>query len=104
MPDAYTVGRELSARNLRRHGMRRGAYDGATKRRFVLFVDEGATEWRHEFDTKAERDAYALRSLARIQDAQERKRTRLELHRAHVGEHLPSGTLAEDAIQDLEAK
>ena len=57
---------ELSARNLAKHGMRRGAYDGATKRRFVLFASNGdGTETRSEFDTKRERDDYARRKLAR---------------------------------------
>lgn len=58
---------DLSARNLRKYGMRRGAYDGANRRRFVLFypsrkhaagVDDGNV-WRAEFDTKAERDQVA---------------------------------------------
>jgi hypothetical protein len=61
---------ELSVRNLRKHGMERGAYNGANKRRFVLFVDEqgggdpSRLRRRHEFDTKRERDAYA-RTLLR---------------------------------------
>lgn len=54
----------LSARNLAKYGLRRGAYHGARGRRFVLFVREGRSEWRHEFETKRERDNFALRKLA----------------------------------------
>ena len=55
---------ELSARNLARHGLRRGAYDGANKRRFVLFESIGnGNERRQEFDRKCERDAAALARL-----------------------------------------
>lgn len=53
----------LSARSLRKYGMRRGAYDGARKRRFVLFVEDGSIERRTEYDTKGERDAAALRMV-----------------------------------------
>lgn len=50
----------LEARNLRKYGMRRGAYDGANKRRFVLFIKlPNGNERRSEFDTKKERDEYA---------------------------------------------
>jgi hypothetical protein len=62
------TGEDLSARRLAKHGMRRGAYDGATKRRFCLFVagraNGEAVEWRYEFDTKSERDEYARKLLA----------------------------------------
>lgn len=51
---------ELSSRNLAKYDMRRGAYDGANKRRFVLFVPgHDGNEWRYEFDTKKERDDIA---------------------------------------------
>lgn len=54
----------LSARHLVKYGLRRGAYDGARKRRFVLFEDTGGCiEQRSEFDTKHERDEFALRRL-----------------------------------------
>lgn len=57
----------LSARNLKKHGMRRGAYDGANRRRFVLFVDNrDGTESRHEFDSKSERDQFALQQLLEL--------------------------------------
>lgn len=59
---------ELSARNLKRYGLRRGAYDGATRRRFVLFESRGV-ETRREFDTKAERDEMARTRLEAIQKA-----------------------------------
>lgn len=56
---------ELEARKIKRYGLRRGAYDGANKRRFVLFVSAGeGLEMRHEFDTKAARDDYARTVLA----------------------------------------
>lgn len=57
----------LSKRNLAKHGMERGAYDGAQKRRFVLFSRHDATPGnvtRREFDTKRERDQYALAVLS----------------------------------------
>lgn len=55
---------QLSARHLAKHGLRRGAYNGARKRRFVLFEDAGGCiEQRSEFDTKRERDEFALRRL-----------------------------------------
>lgn len=55
----------LSARNLRKYGLRRGAYDGANRRRFVLFEDlRNGNERRHEFDSKRERDEKALRLIA----------------------------------------
>lgn len=54
---------KLTARNLSRYGMRRGAYDGANRRRFVLFTNDGASVWRREFDTKRERDAAALAAI-----------------------------------------
>lgn len=52
----------LSAKRLARHGMRRGAYDGANGRRFVLFhpSDDPQNVLRSEFDTKRERDTFAL--------------------------------------------
>jgi hypothetical protein len=58
----------LASRNLAKYGMRRGAYDGANRRRFVLFVadSEHRTEWCHEFNTKRERDNYAMRKLAEL--------------------------------------
>lgn len=59
----------LSARNLRKYGLRRGAYDGARSRRFVLFEACGANEVRREFDTKAARDEMALRRLEAIEAA-----------------------------------
>jgi hypothetical protein len=59
---------KLSARYLAKHGMQRGAYDGSRSRRFVLFVTDNATTWRHEFDTKRERDAYALAQLEKIEE------------------------------------
>lgn len=63
--DVYERSRLLASRNLAKHGMRRGAYDGANRRRFVLFVSAGdGNEWRSEFDTKRERDDYALKLLA----------------------------------------
>lgn len=56
---------ELEARKIKRYGMRRGAYDGANKRRFVLFVSSGhGLERRYEFDTKSARDDYARKVLA----------------------------------------
>lgn len=55
---------ELSSRNLAKHGLRRGAYDGANKRRFVLFVKlPNGNERRSEFDTKKERDNAARNKL-----------------------------------------
>lgn len=59
----------LSARNLARYGLRRGAYDGANKRRFVLFQAIGmGVELRHEYDTKRERDDAALRLMRKAMD------------------------------------
>lgn len=49
----------MNARQLAKYGMRRGAYDGANRRRFVLFQDNGENEIRREFDTKRERDEFA---------------------------------------------
>lgn len=60
---------DLSARNLAKYGLRRGAYDGATERRFVLFesgtdpATGKAVEWRMEFNTKRERDEAARAKL-----------------------------------------
>jgi hypothetical protein len=57
----------LSARNLARYGLRRGAYDGANRRRFVLFESLGdGNESRSEFDTKRARDARAMERLAAL--------------------------------------
>lgn len=56
----------LASRNLAKHGMRLGAYDGANRRRFVLFTRHDAQigdERRREFDTKKERDRFALSLL-----------------------------------------
>ena len=55
---------ELSSRNLAKYGMRRGAYNGAYKRRFVLFIRQGENDQRHEFDTKGARDDFARAELA----------------------------------------
>lgn len=60
----------LAARNLARYGLRRGAYDGSNRRRFVLYEDgenngESVT-WTREYDTKGERDAAALARLEAI--------------------------------------
>lgn len=54
----------LGSKSLARFGMRRGVYDGANKRRFVLseIAPNGLT-LRREFDTKGERDAFALERL-----------------------------------------
>lgn len=61
---------ELSARNLARYGLRRGAYDGANSRRFVLFESLGdGNELRREYLTKRERDAFALRRLREMKCA-----------------------------------
>jgi hypothetical protein len=55
---------DLSARNLAKHGLRRGAYDGGTRRRFVTFATAGnGNEWRTEFNTKRERDEHVGRLL-----------------------------------------
>jgi hypothetical protein len=60
----------LSSRNLARHGMRRGAYDGGIGRRFCLFEKAEhhgeRVEIRREFSTKRERDTAALRRLAEL--------------------------------------
>ena len=54
----------LSSRNLARHGMRRSAYDGANRRRFVLSETRGdGNELRSEFDTKGERDCRSSRQI-----------------------------------------
>lgn len=61
----------LSARNLARYGLRRGAYDGANRRRFCLFCASlfgTGIEERREYDSKAERDAAAVVELARRKD------------------------------------
>lgn len=67
---------ELSSRNLAKYGMRRGAYNGANKRRFVLFVNlNNGNERRHEFDSKGQRDDYArvlLREIAFNNELSER--------------------------------
>lgn len=59
----------LSARNLAKYGLRRGAYDGATCRRFVLFetghCNGEAIETRSEFDVKADRDIATSNALAK---------------------------------------
>jgi hypothetical protein len=55
---------DLSARNLANYGLRFGSYDGANRRRFVLFGGIGtAIESRREFDTKKERDEAARRAM-----------------------------------------
>jgi len=57
---------QLSARNLAKYGLRRGAYDGANRRRFVLFCASRfgtGIEERREYDTKRERDAAAIAEL-----------------------------------------
>jgi len=60
---------ELSARNLARYGLRRGAYDGANSRRFVLFESlANGNDLRREYSTKRERDAFALRRLRDIRN------------------------------------
>jgi hypothetical protein len=57
---------DLSARNLRKYGLRRGAYDGANRRRFVLFASVGmGVETRSEYDTKRERDEAARAAVRR---------------------------------------
>lgn len=55
----------LSARRLSRYGMRRGAYDGANRRRFVLFYpsEDSQNLSRREFDSKKERDEFAIAML-----------------------------------------
>lgn len=65
---------DLSARRLARFGLRLGAYDGANRRRFVLFTNNyDGTVSRREFDTKTERNDRARtmmlgrQSLARNQ-------------------------------------
>lgn len=60
----------LSARNLKKYGLRRGAYDGSNSRRFVLFQNLGnGNESRREFTTKRERDEAALLALKAKQEA-----------------------------------
>lgn len=56
----------LSAHRLARYGMRRSVYDGAARRRFVLFhpSDNPQNELRSEFDTKKERDDFTLRLIS----------------------------------------
>lgn len=55
---------DLSARTLEKHGLRRGAYDGANKRRFCLFERIGdGYEVRREYDSKKARDEAAIRFL-----------------------------------------
>ena len=55
---------KLNAKMLAKHGMRRSAYDGANKRRFVLFITDyhngELVEWRHEFHTESARDNFAI--------------------------------------------
>lgn len=58
---------DLSARRLAKLGLRRGAYDGANRRRFCLFEDlRNGLELRSEFDTKRERDAACLAAVERL--------------------------------------
>ncbi len=57
---------QLSARNLRKYNLRFAAYNGANKRRFVLFELVGTNELRREFDTKAARAEMALRRLEEL--------------------------------------
>lgn len=58
---------KLSSRNLAKFGLRRGAYDGANKRRFVLFERLGnGNEQRSEFDTKKARDTKALQRISEM--------------------------------------
>jgi len=55
---------ETTRREMRRAGFRFGAYDGAYRRRFVLFTEHDAKPDhvnRREFDTRRERDEAALR-------------------------------------------
>lgn len=59
----------LVARYLKRFNMRRGAYDGGNGRRFVLFTKGDRNEiheWRREFDTKRQRDQFAIGWLTGI--------------------------------------
>ena len=47
----------MNACELRKFGLRRGAYNGATRRRFCLFESLGnGLEMRREFDTRRERE------------------------------------------------
>lgn len=57
---------DLSARNLRKWGLRRGAYNGANSRRFVLFESlANGNELRREYTSKRERDEACA---ARLED------------------------------------
>jgi hypothetical protein len=57
-------GLKLNPEALKHHGLRRGAYDGARKRLFVLFQSNGdGTEMAREFDRAGERDEAAWREL-----------------------------------------
>ena len=63
---------DLSARNLAKWGLRRGAYDGANSRRFVLFESTGkGTEWRREYTSKRERDAACAKRLEELRGVTE---------------------------------
>lgn len=52
-------------REAKRHGLQLGAYDGARKRRFVVFhpSPSNGSVYRSEFDTKRERDIFAERLI-----------------------------------------
>lgn len=77
----------LSARNLARYGLRRGAYDGANRRRFVLFEADGkGNEIRREFDTKGERDTVAMTRLAELSQTHD--------YRVTVNYQTPTGNAA----------
>jgi hypothetical protein len=58
---------EINNRTIRKFDMRLGAYDGAYKRRHVLFVggvsNGERVYWRHEFDTRREAKAAARRLI-----------------------------------------
>lgn len=56
----------MDSRELKRYGMAQGAYNGANRRRFVLFTSHDASTGnvtRREFDTKRERDAFARKAI-----------------------------------------
>ena len=63
---------ELSARNLAKWGLRRGAYDGSNSRRFVYFESLGnGNERRHEYTSKRERDGALRQRLGDLRHAAE---------------------------------
>lgn len=65
----------MTNRDLKGYGLSVGAYDGAHKRRFVLFEDDptSGNVWRREFDTKRERDLAAHVARDRIAFARRTK-------------------------------